>query len=71
MLAFESVKAATSPPPALLDGVGDRGIVGIAKPILGAWITFGAGEPDGARRRSPNPASATTASVPSASTTRR
>jgi len=49
MLVLESVQAGDfAAAGAALPEVADRGIVGIAKPILGAWITFGAGDPDAA-----------------------
>lgn len=47
MLVFRDVRAGDfARAAAALAPVGDRGIVGVAKPILDAWITFGAGHPD-------------------------
>ncbi len=49
MLVFEQVKAGDfAAAETALAAIPDRGIVGLAKPILGAWITFGAGDPEAA-----------------------
>ena len=49
MLVFQDVRAGDFVEARkAMASVDERGIVGVAKPILGAWITFGAGEADAA-----------------------